>query len=109
MTPTHARFTPRNSAPAAPAVPATGSRLFVFGLLCSAVAVVFTCMCGYIQPQALPLSVAGAALTWYPFLRYNRTNAFISLAVLLVVLISTLVLAKNLADVLWFGHQPLFH
>lgn len=64
------------------------------------------CLCGHLDWFALPFSTAAASLAWLGFCRNGRWSIW-RLLVLVVAVLASLELVKNLADILWFGHQPL--
>jgi len=65
------------------------------------------CACGHLNFVALPVTIAAAFFGWWGFCRKTQSLLWrlISLAIVIFV---TLVLAKNLGDILWYGHNPLF-
>lgn len=64
------------------------------------------CMCGHMDWFSLPLTLAAASLSWWAFARKDQPPGWRLIVVVLVVLAS-LELTKNVADILWFGHEPL--
>jgi hypothetical protein len=68
----------------------------------------FMCACGYLSAVALPVTGFAAVLAWVSFLCSGRQRLSRRILLLATVIISTLWLAKNTADVLWLGHHPIF-
>jgi hypothetical protein len=68
----------------------------------------FTCMCGHIAAPALLLTGLAAVLAWFVFIRDPSTASGNRGLAIIAVVIASLILVKNLADVLWFGHDPVF-
>jgi hypothetical protein len=64
----------------------------------------FPCVCGHLDFYALPTSIIGVAIAFYGFSRFR--HIFI-LYRALAVLIPTFVFLKNVADILWFGHDAI--
>ena len=64
------------------------------------------CMCGHMDWFAFPFTLVAASLSWWGFARKDRPTVWRVIVVLLVVFAS-LALTKNVADILWFGHEPL--
>jgi hypothetical protein len=68
----------------------------------------FMCTCGYLSSAALPVTAFIAILAWVPFVRNaGRSGLGRRVFVLVVAVVATLALAKNVADVLWLGHHPV--
>ena len=65
----------------------------------------FMCICGHLGQDALVATVPTAAVAWWGFAR--RLSRIGRLLAAGVVIIASMALAKNLLDVLWFGHDPL--
>jgi dTDP-4-amino-4,6-dideoxygalactose transaminase len=65
-------------------------------------------MCGHMGTVALPTNALSVVLAWYPFIRYERTSSEERGATVFVVVVVTFSFIKNVADVLWFGHDPVF-
>ena len=91
--------------------PPPGSRLWLaspLSLILSFIgASVFPCTCGHLGREALFVLVPAALLAWWPFLFAREHWPFPRLGTIAAALASTLLLAKNVADILWFGHEPL--
>jgi len=68
----------------------------------------FSCTCGHLGRFALPFSSLVLALAWWPFL-FARDSRVVTRGLALIAVVSaTMLLLKNVADVLWLGHQPVF-
>ena len=67
----------------------------------------FPCGCGYLQPEGLPFSLGAVVLAWSPFLFKWARHGRRRFTTLLAIFLASLLLAKNAADVLWYGHDPL--
>jgi hypothetical protein len=81
----------------------------ILSLLLSLSAVfLFSCMCGFMDPQALPLTFAGAGIAWYSFVAVKRTSVIDRVFSVLCVILTTLILGKHLLDALWLGHGAMF-
>ncbi len=68
----------------------------------------YMCACGYLSAVALPVTGFAAVLAWVSFVCSGRQRLSRRIILLATVIISTLWLAKNTADVLWLGHHPVF-
>ena len=87
----------------------TGVRWFIWSFVLSLFTLfVFPCMCGHLYTDALPTSGFGVVLACYPFIRYERTLIFDRGLAVFFVLLPSLLFVKNVADILWFGHEALF-
>ena len=74
-------------------------------LLSMATATCLSCACGHLGVIALPTSslaagVAGYAVARLPIAKGSQIFA------LVCVVFAGLIFAKNVCDVLWFGHEP---
>ena len=67
----------------------------------------FSCTCGRLPAEALIPSLAGAILAWVGFLRHQDASSVIRMVAFLIVLMASYIFLKNLADVLWYGHNAL--
>ncbi|MGA2253561.1 MAG: hypothetical protein ABSG53_02780 [Thermoguttaceae bacterium] len=68
----------------------------------------FPCTCGYLARWALWVTVPCMLSGWYAVLHVERSMlAWRNFAGVLAILAS-LVLAKNIADALWYGHDAVF-
>jgi hypothetical protein len=65
----------------------------------------FPCACGHLPIESLPITVASCALGWCGYL-YNQKKDF-RLVRILSVVIATILVVKNIGDIVWFGHAPL--
>ena len=63
--------------------------------------------CGHTGRATLCFLVPAALLAWWPFLFVRESWPLPRLVTVAAVLVSTLLLASNVADILWFGHDPL--
>jgi hypothetical protein len=63
------------------------------------------CMCGHMDWLSFPFTVTAASLSWWAFARGRQAGSRI--LVIAVMTLASLALAKNVADLLWFGHKPL--
>ena len=80
----------------------------VFSLvLVVVVALMFTCLCGHLARETLLVLVPAVLLAWWPFLSARESRLIPRVVTILAVIASSLLLAKNIADILWFGHEPL--
>lgn len=79
---------------------------FVAALSGIVVVPAFMCLCGHLDAMALTASVPTTALAWWGFARPAARSGRV-LAIAVAVLASALLL-KNLLDVGWYGHEPLF-
>ena len=77
---------------------------FIMSLL---VAPGFMCLCGHLRREALPVTVAAAGFAFYGWLSTRATYPW-RLIHIAAVVISVLMLGKNVGDVLWYGHNPVF-
>jgi len=64
------------------------------------------CMCGYMDWVSFPFTATAAWLSWWGFARKDRPSAW-RLIVVMVVVLASLAVMKNVADILWLGHNPL--
>ena len=71
------------------------------------VMMLFPCMCGYLVWQALPFSAGAMAVAWYGWV-VTKVKLPGRLWHIFAVLLASLLLAKNIGDVLWFGHNPVW-
>ena len=70
---------------------------------------VFACMCGHLEWSGLAGNLIAVSLAWWAALarRHDRTRAA-RFALIGCVIATTHMLLKNLADIGWNGHSPLF-
>jgi hypothetical protein len=71
------------------------------------VMMIYPCMCGYLDRGALPLSATAAAVAWYGW-AVTKVKLPGRLWHIVGVLLASLLLTKNIGDVLWFGHNPVW-
>jgi hypothetical protein len=64
------------------------------------------CACGHMDWLSLAFTGPAAGLAWWGLCRSSRAGIWVAL-VLFTTVLATLVLAKNMADILWFGHHAL--
>ena len=68
----------------------------------------FMCGCGHLGRIALPVTLLSSSLAWYSFVSGKAVNGLPRIVVLIAVIAATLLLFKNVTDILWFGHSPVF-
>ena len=68
---------------------------------------VFPCACNHLDPNALLVVVPAALLAWWRFLFARESWPSPRIVTIVAVIASSLLLAKNVSDILWFGHDPL--
>lgn len=98
-----------------PAKPASHSQLAGAGpgLVASVIGIVnfsiFACMCGHVEWPGLPGNLIAVSLAWWAALaRKNDCPRAARFALLGCVIATTYMLLKNLADIGWNGHSPVF-
>jgi hypothetical protein len=64
------------------------------------------CMCGHTNWFTFPFSLAAATLSGWAWGRKDYATLG-RLVVIVLVVLASLLLFKNVADVLWFGHDAL--
>jgi hypothetical protein len=81
----------------------------VAALVASLVALALApCGCGHLARAGLLITVPATALGWRALL-VARESRFAPRAVMVMAaVVATLVLLKNVGDVLWFGHAPVY-
>lgn len=67
----------------------------------------FKCGCGYLDWPGLFVTVPACGLTVYAWVRNQSRNLVWRAFLMIVVVGATMILFKNIADVLWFGHRAL--
>lgn len=67
----------------------------------------FRCACGYLSVTAIPFTLAANLMAWSAFAFSRERNFVLRAGLALAVIAAFLLLATNLADVLWLGHNPL--
>ena len=65
------------------------------------------CGGGHIGQSALPITGAMAAFAWWPFLFARESRLVPRALAMIAVVAASMVLVKNICDVLWFGHNPI--
>ena len=68
----------------------------------------FSCMCGHISPIALVFTVPAAVVSWLTLSTVRSRGTLFAIMTVLVAVFTTLVLVKNLADTLWYGHEAIW-
>ncbi len=66
----------------------------------------FMCICGHIDRLGLSVTIPAGILAWWGFTR--RQSPVGRVFAMLVVVVATMVLIRNVLDVGWFGHNPIF-
>jgi hypothetical protein len=66
----------------------------------------FMCTCGHLGRDALLATVAILVLSWWGFLR--RLSVIGRVLAIAVAALVSVAFVKNLLDIGWFGHDPLF-
>jgi hypothetical protein len=66
------------------------------------------CVCGHLGWLALPGSLISTGLAWIAFTRTRQMDWPWRAVVYAAVGLLTIGLLKNVADIGWFGHSPLF-
>ena len=83
----------------------TGRNLSGCAIFLSIFVVLFLpCICGYLPPLGLTVSVPAATLAWYAYFKAPTTGILRRIAALFIPLVCSAILIKNIADTLWFGH-----
>lgn len=67
----------------------------------------FPCICGHLSTKALPALIFTAAASWFVFYKDKHASEVQRTVEALCVICTTLLLLKNIADVLWLGHSPI--
>ena len=70
-------------------------------------ATVFPCACGHLNVWAFMMTGPAVILAWLGFLRRRSPSWPWRVVSMAAVIMASLVFMKNVADVLWFGHEPL--
>ena len=70
-------------------------------------AMLTSCICGYLSAISLPGGLAAAGTAWLAFVRYPGRNPLFRVFLVIAASLTSVVLAKAAADILWFGHDPL--
>jgi uncharacterized membrane protein YhhN len=65
------------------------------------------CMCGHLDRRALPVTIGSAALAVYGW-ACSRARFPWRAVHMIVAVFAIALLFKNAADVLWYGHNPIF-
>jgi len=67
-----------------------------------------SCACGYMSIISLPCNLLGAGGTWFAFLMGKDRLLTGRIVIDLTLVVATLMLLRNIGDILWWGHSPLF-
>lgn len=67
-----------------------------------------TCACGHLDRSNLLVTGGLAGMAWLPFLIPVRHGLVARIIIIASLILPTLVLGRNLLDILWFGHDPIF-
>lgn len=68
----------------------------------------FACTCGHLDRLALPGNGIAALLAWVGLLCTGNRQIAVRLCLDLLTALTTVVLVKNLMDMSWFGHNPVW-
>ena len=64
------------------------------------------CMCGHMSFLSLPFTTLACLFSWFGLARAGRLNIGRAVVWFFTVM-SSLMLYKNIVDILWVGHSPL--
>jgi hypothetical protein len=95
---------PSNAPQAAPAAIWPSAAGLVMSLAGMAV---FPCTCGHLNVWSFMMTGPAVILGWLGFLRRLSPSWPLRMLSMAGVVMASLVFMKNVADVLWFGHEPL--
>jgi hypothetical protein len=88
-----------------------GARMLIFGafavVLAWTNAIVTSCACGHMSLVSLPGALAAAGLAWFSLVRNADRSLFLRVLLIGAVALTSVLLAKVGADLLWFGHDSL--
>ena len=88
------------------------SRLASTSPICSGIGIIlagfFPCACGHLDALALPVTFPAAAFGWYAATTIHRGNLSHAIITLVISVLATIIFLKNLADVLWLGHNAIW-
>ena len=66
------------------------------------------CACGHLDFTNLLVNLIGLALTWYALIMHNQKISIIKrIGIGFACVLTALAFLKNIADILWLGHNPL--
>jgi hypothetical protein len=68
-----------------------------------------SCTCGYMGWFSLWFTVPAVAAVWWGMLRSRVRHVLARTLYVIVAAIVSTMLLKNIADILWFGHEPLLN
>jgi hypothetical protein len=74
---------------------------------CVLLASLFSCMCGHLPLEATFLTVPAVILAAFGRVSSSGCKSSVSIIATVVVGLTSLVLMKNISDVLWFGHDAI--
>ncbi len=66
------------------------------------------CACGYHDGISLPAGLLAFGTCWYVFFFGKSKQVAVRITAVITCIIVTVLLAKIIADILYFGHDPLF-
>ena len=88
--------------------PRNSYQLPIASVVLAAIALSFLpCMCGYLDLLALPFTAAAFAIALVGWI-VSRKPLPGRLVHMAAVVVTALVLAKNILDILWLGHDPVW-
>ena len=65
------------------------------------------CLCGHMHFVSFPGSLIGALAAWFAFLRGKDKRLISRVVIHMVVVVTTIILLKNIGDILWWGHDAI--
>ena len=81
------------------------SELSALGMVISLIGLIFLSCCGgYMHWSALPSSVVGIIFAWVAFFRYENLKLHERAVIWISVIVTSLILFKNIGDVFLWGH-----
>jgi hypothetical protein len=66
------------------------------------------CICGYLDRWALLVTVPGTVFAWFSVVLADKRRTLFLLGAVVVAIALSLILLKNVGDVLWYGHDALW-
>ncbi len=66
------------------------------------------CMCGHLDRVSFLFTVPAFGFACYGWIRNRQMSLIRRVALILVVIVTSGVLFKNIVDVMWLGHEPLW-
>lgn len=67
-----------------------------------------TCLCGHFNLWTLVVTLPGVVFAWLGFERSVRNHPHALVCAVPIVCLSSLAFAKNMVDIIWSGHNPLW-